>query len=272
MALVYAIVIIVSFSMLFPYYYMVIITFSTNEEVFSPSLNLLPINWRLDTYINIWQIIPFFKGVLNTLTVAIPVITVGTFVSALAAYSFAKMKLKLKRVLLLTLMSSMMIPYASILLPQYQIYNSLDMTRDCLLPLILPGLFGNIGMIFFFIQFMTSIPNSLFEASKIDGSGHFQSFLFIMFPLLWPAVAAQAVFWFLGIWNDFFGPSIYLTTQSAMTLQVLVESLSPSDGRLGDFPMMMTGAVLSSIPLIMIYLIFQKFFMRSLAITSGVKL
>ena len=196
-------------------------------------------------------------------------IPIGTLVSALGAFAFAKMKLPHKNALLLILMSSMMVPFAAIFLPQYQIWNSLGMTNS-LIPLILPGLFGNISMTFFFIQFMKGIPDSLIEAAKMDGAGWLKCFVKVALPLLWPAMAAQAVFWFLGIWNDYFAPSIYLTEEGVMTLQPLINSLNSTQGAT-NFPLVMTGAFISSIPLIVIYLIFQKYFMKALSLSSGIK-
>ena len=265
----YTLLAILSVSMIFPYYYMLMTTFKSNEEALAAGLRLWPQAWQFDAYRQIWSLIPFARGLLNTMLVEVPVVLVGTFTSALAAYAFAKMKLPHAKAWLLVLMSSMMIPYAALFLPQYQIYNSMNLTNT-LWPLILPGLFGNVGMIFFFVQFMGSIPNALFEAAKIDGGGHFRCFLRIMLPLLWPAMAAQAVFWFLGIWNDYFAPSIYLTRPEAMTLQPLISNLSGSQ-RGTNFPLVMTGAFLSSLPLLAVYLIFQKYFIRALSITSGIK-
>ena len=91
-----------------------------------------------------------------------------------------------------------------------------------------------------------------------------------MLPLLWPAMAAQSVFWFIGIWNDYFAPSIYLTRPEVMTLQPLVNRLNSTQGG-RNFPLVMTAAFLSSIPLIAVYLAFQKYFMSALSITSGIK-
>ena len=232
-------------------------------------MHLFPVHWTAEAYAEVWELVPFGRGILNTMTVEIPVILVGTFTSALGAFAFAKMRLPCSRALLLTLMSSMMVPFAALFLPQYQIWSSLNLTNN-LLPLILPGLFGNISMVFFFIQFMGGIPNALLEAAKIDGCGYFKSFVHIMLPLLWPAMAAQGVFWFLGIWNDYFAPSIYLTREDVMTLQPLINRLNATQGG-RDFPLVMTGAFLSSIPLIAVYLVFQKYFMSALSITSGIK-
>ena len=107
------------------------------------------------------------------------------------------------------------------------------------------------------------------QAARMDGAGHFTCFVRVMFPLVKTAIAAQVIFWFIGIWNDYFAPSIYLITPEKMTLQALLGSLNPSMNR-QYLPMALAGAVLSSIPMFVIYLSCQKFFIESLAI-SGVK-
>lgn len=269
LTLTYAVMILLAFTMIFPYIYMVLTTFKPMEEAVRAGIHVFPEHWTAVAYAEVWKLVPFGRGILNTLTVEIPVIVVGTFTSALGSFAFAKMRLPYARVLLLTLMSGMMVPFAALFLPQYQIYSSMGLTNN-LLPLIFPGLFGNISMVFFFIQFMGGIPNALLEAAKIDGCGYFKSFIYIMLPLLWPAMAAQGVFWFLGIWNDYFAPSIYLTKTEVMTLQPLINRLNATQGG-RDLPLVMTGAFLSSIPLIAVYLAFQKYFMSALSITSGIK-
>ncbi len=265
----YAVMILLAITMVFPYLYMALTTFKPMSETVSAGFKLFPRVWTAESYKEVWELVPFGRGILNTMAVEIPVILVGSFTSALGAFAFAKMRLPCARVLLLVLMSGMMVPFAALFLPQYRIYSSMKLTNN-LLPLILPGLFGNISMVFFLIQFMGGIPNALFEAAKIDGCGYFKSFVYIMLPLLWPALAAQGVFWFLGIWNDYFAPSIYLTKPEAMTLQPLINRLNATQGG-RDFPLVMTGAFLSSIPLIAVYLVFQKYFMSALSITSGIK-
>ncbi len=270
LGIAYVIMGIIAISMIFPFIYMLCTTFKTQAEVLgSYRFELFPRKWTFQNYVDIWFKIPFASGIGNTLIIEIAVIPIGTFVSALGAFAFAKMKLPHKNTLLLILMSSMMIPFAAIFLPQYQIWNSLGMTNS-LIPLILPGLFGNISMTFFFIQFMKGIPDSLIEAAKMDGAGWLKCFVKVALPLLWPAMAAQAVFWFLGIWNDYFAPSIYLTEEGVMTLQPLINSLNSTQGAT-NFPLVMTGAFISSIPLIVIYLIFQKYFMKALSLSSGIK-
>ena len=146
LGIAYVVMGIIAISMIFPFIYMLCTTFKTQAEVLGAyKFELFPRKWTFQNYIDIWFKIPFASGIGNTLIIEIAVIPIGTLVSALGAFAFAKMKLPHKNALLLILMSSMMVPFAAIFLPQYQIWNSLGMTNS-LIPLILPGLFGNISM------------------------------------------------------------------------------------------------------------------------------
>ena len=268
--LIYALLVLGAALIVFPFVWMVLGSFKTPLDANSAEFRFLPVEWVTNNYTDLFTNtnFPIIKAFFNTVIVEVSVIVVGTFVSALAAFSFAKLKLQHKTFWLLFLMSGMMVPYAALMLPQFRAFQSMNMF-DTLWPLILPGFFGNVSMIFFLVQYMRGIPNAILEAARIDGAGHFTSFVCVMFPLVKTAIAAQVIFWFIGIWNDYFAPSIYLITPDRMTLQALLGSLNPAQNR-QYLPMALAGAVLSSIPMFVIYLSCQKFFIESLAI-SGVK-
>lgn len=268
--LIYALLVLGAALIVFPFVWMVLGSFKTPLDANSAEFRFLPVEWVTNNYTDLFTNtnFPIIKAFFNTVIVEVSVIVVGTFVSALAAFSFAKLKLQHKTFWLLFLMSGMMVPYAALMLPQFRAFQSMNMF-DTLWPLILPGFFGNVSMIFFLVQYMRGIPNAILEAARIDGAGHFTSFVCVMFPLVKTAIAAQVIFWFIGIWNDYFAPSIYLITPDRMTLQALLGSLNPALNR-QYLPMALAGAVLSSIPMFVIYLSCQKFFIESLAI-SGVK-
>ena len=255
--------------LVFPYLWMFLTSFKTQPETMSLKLVLFPEKFVTTAYTELWQKVPFMHGVLQTLKIEFSVIIVGTFVSAMSAFSFAKLKLRHKTFWLLFLMSGMMVPYAALMMPQYRAFQAMNMT-DTLWPLILPGFFGNISMMFFLIQYMKGISNSYFEAAKIDGASEMKQFLVIMLPLIKTAIAAQVIFWFIGIWNDFFAPEIYLDSLDKMTLQPLLQRVNNDNSGGGNYPVIMAGAVLASIPMMVIYITCQKFFIESLAI-SGVK-
>ena len=254
-----------SFLVLFPLIFMICSSFRSTEEYFARIAYMFPKNWfNFDNYKRIMIDLNLISGYKNTLIIVVAVIPCGTVFAAMSAFSFAKLKLRSKTFWLLFLLSGMMVPGAVLLMPRYIAYSTIGWI-DTLYPLIIPHLFIHVGTMFFFIQYMKGIPSELFEAAKIDGCSTFRMFLQIMLPLLLPAVAAQDIFWFMGIWNDYFAPSIYLQTKNK-TLQVLMASINQSFSGSGQQTVVFAGAVMSCLPMVIVYLILQKFFIKSMSI------
>ncbi len=268
--IVWALVAAVAFITVFPYAWMILTSFKGRLEAMSMEIKLFPETFKLDSYFALTDQDPsFVRAMLNTVFLELAVVPAGTFVTALAAFAFAKMRLPHKRFWLLFLMSGMMVPYAALMLPQYRAFSAIGWVGTPL-PLIIPGLFGNVSMMFFFIQYLKSVPSALIEAGRVDGASWFGIFVRIMLPSMFPAIAAQVVFWFLGIWNDYFAPSLYLSGSNWLTLQALLAQINDNMQRMPDYPLVMAGAVISSIPIIVIYIACQKYFVQSLAM-SGMK-
>lgn len=277
---IYCILVLTAVTTLFPFVWMVFTSLKTPAEIISTEFILFPAQpqwWHYkELLFGHWDetlgmhvvTFDFLTGLKNTLIIEIATIPVMVFTSGLVAFAFAKMRLRHASFWLLFLMSGMMIPYASVLLPQYRMYKAINWI-DTLMPFIVPSLFGNVGMIFFFIQYMKSIPSPLFEAAKLDGAGYLCQYVMIMVPLLAPAISCQVVFSFIGNWNDFFAPSIYLADQSVQTIQVKLQSLANSQ-HAGNTAYLYAGSFISCLPLFVIYIAFQRFFVGSLAI-GGVK-
>jgi multiple sugar transport system permease protein len=142
---------------------------------------------------------------------------------------------------------------------------------DTLLPLIVPGLFGNIVTIFFFKQFMQgSIPPDLIDAAKIDGASYFRTFATVALPIVKPAIAAQAALGFMGIWNDFLGPVIYLHSTEKQTIQVIIASLQSNYISQANYPNMMAASLIALVPVVFVFFFCQRYFIESLSI-SGLK-
>lgn len=257
---------VICLSTLFPFFWMLATSLKTVAEATNTTkIVFFSATPQWNNYVEVFSKLDILAGLKNTLLIEVATIPVSTFASALVAFAFAKMKLPYKTFWLLFLMSGLMIPYASVLLPQYKIYLMLNLTNT-LWPLILPALFGNISLVFFFIQFMKGIPNEIFEAAKLDGAGYFKSFCMIMLPNMLLPMCCQVVFMFVSNWNDFFGPSIYLTSDATKTLQVKLYSFATNANK----PLLYAGAFITCIPLFVVYMCFQKFFVGSLAIT-GIK-
>lgn len=260
---------ILAFSTLFPYLWMVLASFKSGIDISVHPEKIFPSALQFRAYADAFERLHLWTGLKNTMIIELFAVLLAPFVSAIGAFAFAKLDLPIKRILLLVLLSSMMVPYAALMLPQYQMWQSFNLVGT-LWPLIIPCFFGSALMTFFFIQYMKGIPTELFEAAKIDGAGYFKQFTSIMVPLIKPALSAQMVFAFVGTWNDYFIPSIYLNKMEVKTLQLQLLSLQIQQNNLIDMNIVMAASVLSSIPMLIIFLICQKFFVESLAL-SGIK-
>lgn len=255
--------------MVFPLIYMVMTSFMTKNQILSGQLRIIPDPWVFGKYAEVLSKANFISGVLNTLTVELVVLLVGGFTSALASFAFAKMKFRGKGVLFMGLLATIMIPFAVIMIPQYVMFTRLKWT-DSLLPLIVPACFGNVSMIFFLRQNLTSIPNDLMDAAKLDGCGYFRSFIQIFLPLIKGAVGTQLTLWFMGIWNDYLAPVIFLRSESTWTLQVVVRSFNAYYAIQSDYALIMAASVIAMIPTVVLFFCFQKVIIESVAI-SGIK-
>lgn len=267
--------------MIFPYFYMIITALKTPQEMLSGSIinnffpkapvwsNFLDVFTGNDRYTT--NVFNFLDSIKNTLIIEVLVIPIGTFFTTLAAFAFAKMKFKGKSIILLILLSSMMIPYAAVMLPQYRAFYDLNLVNT-LYPLIIPGFFGNMGMMLFLITTMKyAIPDSLIEESRVEGASWLRTFFKVAVPLTKPAITAQVLFWFVGIWNDFFGPSIYLTNPDLKTVQVAIMTLNSTASQAStDIPFLMAAAFMSSLPIILLFILMNRSFVQTNA-NAGIK-
>lgn len=208
--ILFFILLIGSLIMIVPLLWMVSTSVKNKLDVFAMPPVWIPteINWS--KYSEIWTKGPLLNGLLNSLKVYLSVTIIGTFTSSLAA--FAKLHFPYKNTIFLALLGTMMIPFAIIMIPQFIIFSKIGWV-DTLKPLIIPGLFGNVSMIFFLRQYMSGLPTDLIEAARIDGCSFFKIFYKIIFPLSGPAISAQIILWFMAIWNDYLAPSIYKYTR-----------------------------------------------------------
>ena len=248
-------------AMVFPLVYMLCASFMTKGQILSGHFSLIPNPLKTGTYAEVLFDSNFLKGVRNTMLVEIPVLVVGGFTSSLAAFSFSKLKFKGKDGIFLGLLATMMIPFAVIMIPQYVMFTRWGLT-DSLLPLILPGLFGNVGMIFFLRQNLSSIPYEFVEAAKMYYS--------IFLPLMKGALMTQIILWFMGIWNDYLAPTIFVANDEWHTLQVVIRQFNSQYAVNSNYPLIMTASVMALIPTLLLFFFFQRYIIESMAI-SGVK-
>ncbi|MRN52260.1 carbohydrate ABC transporter permease [Paenibacillus monticola] len=255
--------------MIGPLLWMLSTSLKDKQDVFALPPVWIPSPFNFGKYKEIWEAGPLLSGIKNSLIIALSVTVVGTFTSSLAAFAFAKLRFPGKNKIFLLMLSSLMIPYPAVMIPQFFIFSKLGWI-DTLWPLIVPGLFGNIVMIFFLRQYLSSVPNAIIEAAKIDGSSYFRLYSSITFPLIKPAIAAQLILWFMGIWNDYLAPIIYLNSPEKQTLQLVIANFNATYAIQTDYPLIMAASIISLLPMLIIFLVFQKQIIESVAI-SGVK-
>lgn len=205
-------------------------------------------------------------GFLNTLWLTLTTTIVGLFVSGLAAFAYAKLKFRWKNVLFMFMLVTTMIPSAVMTIPSYVFYNAIGWGQG-FAALLIPSLFGGAITVFFLRSYMTSIPTETIEAAKIDGLGPFGIYCRIIIPLSIPAFVAQFIFGFVGGYNNYAGPLIYLSNNPEWyTLQL---SLYKIQDVFKEPAQLCASALIALLPLVIVYIIFQKFFIEGIAVGGG---
>jgi multiple sugar transport system permease protein len=274
---IYLVLILFALWILVPFSIIIVTSFKTWQEASNPEFSFFPKEFTLEGYAEVFKYtatgddgdLPIMiRGFINTLIIVIPPTILGLFCSAMSAFAFAKLRFKGKNFLFSFLLLTMMIPGTIMLTPSYMIYDMIGWVNTPL-PLMIPGMFGAATCVFFMRQFYAGIPTSLIEAAKLDGMGYFKIFWKIMVPLSVPALLAQGILGFIGGYNDYFGPYLYLNEPEWYTLQIALKSFQGSYS--SNIPTIMAGSIVALIPTLIIYIVAQKYFIEGIA-TSGMKL
>lgn len=236
-------------------------------EVFKD--NFFPTVWHWSNYADAVQAVPFFKFLGNTLIILIPVMVGTVFSAAICAYGFARFNFKGKRALFLVLLATMMLPSQVTMIPMFIMFKEIGWV-DTFLPLIVPAFFGGGAFNIFLIrQFMRGIPRDLDESAFVDGASRFQIFTRIILPLSTAPLIAVSIFTFMGVWNDFQGPLIYLNSSDKYTLAL---GLSMFKGLYNvEWNMLMAATILIMLPALMLFFVAQKYFIEGISISSAIK-
>lgn len=257
---------IISFLVLLPFFWMVSSSLKLSNEVFSFPIQWIPKKIRWQNYIDIWKQIPMLTFYKNTVKLTVIVTLLQLFTSSFAAYGFAKMKFPGRNTLFLAYIATIAVPWQVYMVPQFIMMRKAGLA-DTHLALILLQAFTAFG-VFLLRQFYISVPEELSEAARIDGLSEYGIYFKIMLPLSKPALATLTIFTFVNTWNDFMGPMIYLNSTKLKTIQLgLRMFISQYDA---EYSLIMAASVASVIPIIIVFLFTQKFFIEGIA-TSGLK-
>ena len=254
-----------SIVMLYPFIWMIFTSMKPKMHIYLSGL--FPQVWDFSSYVQIWKEIPLFRGFLNTILYSIPPVVAGSLVSVAAAFALSKIRFKGHNTVFLLLLGTIMIPFPSIMIPQFVLFSNMGILQSPF-PLILPKLTGNVLMIFFLRQYMVNIPDSLVEAAKLDGCNYFQVYYKIILHLVGPALAAHGVLWFIGAWNDYLAPTIFIKKEIWQPVTVMVARFNAQYAINTHVPRMMAGSVILLVPVLIIYGIFQKQIIESVMFSS----
>ena len=253
--------------MIVPFLWMLSASIKTDREVFQMNPFVwIPENPRWSNYVDIWTKIPFATFVKNTVFLTIVVTILQLLTSSFAAYSFAKLNFKHKNLLFMAYIATIAMPWQVYMVPQFIMMRSFGL-NDKLLAMICLQAFSAFG-VFLMRQFYMGIPDSLCEAARIDGMSEYGIYAKIMLPLSKPAISTLTIFTFVNTWNDYLGPLIYLKTESHKTIQLGLKMFIGQYS--SEYGLIMAGSVLSLIPVLIVFLSLQKYFVEGVA-STGVK-
>jgi multiple sugar transport system permease protein len=262
----YAALALAAMALLLPFYWMVMSSLKTNNDVFTIPIKWLPdqVVWR--NYVDIWQRSDLTTWLRNTLLLSVVVTFLQVLTGSFAAYGFARVRFPGRNLLFLAYIGTLAVPWQSYMIPQFILMSELRLSNT-LWSIVAIQAFGALG-VFLMKQFYETIPEELSESARVDGLSEFGIYRRIMLPLSRPALASLALVTFVTTWNDYLGPLIYLRSPELRTVQLGLSTFVSQYN--AEYALIMTGSVLSVLPVAVIFLLGQRYFVEGIA-TTGLK-
>ncbi|KZE79593.1 sugar ABC transporter ATP-binding protein [Paenibacillus elgii] len=267
--LVFLLLIVIAVIMIFPTLNMFSTAFKSQAEVLKFPPRLIPEQFAWGNFKNLFTQYQYGLWYKNSLLIAFFSVIGTVLSSSLVAFGFARYNARGKNVLFLFLLSTMMIPYPALMIPQFILFKNLGW-MDSILPITVPAFFGSAYNIFLIRQFFASLSGELYDAAKIDGCSEWRQWWNIALPLSGPVLATVAIFAFMYSWNDLLGQVLYLNSSEHFTLTIGMTAMYSSATRLVPWNLVMLSAVLALVPILVLFSVAQKYFVESIVLT-GVK-
>ena len=264
--LLYVVLIATALFTLIPFAWMLSASLKLDREVFSYPIRWIPEVLHWENYSLIWSKVPLLTYFKNTALIAILVTFIQTLTSSFAAYAFAKLQFRGRNTLFICYVATIAVPWQTYMLPQFILMRSMGL-YDTLWAIVVLQSFSAFG-VFLMRQFYQGIPTELCEAARIDGLSEYGIWFRIMLPLSRAAIATLVIFTFVGTWNDYMGPMIYLTRDVNKTVQVGLRRFIQENS--SDYHLIMAVSVCSLLPVSIVFLALQKYFIQGIA-TTGLK-
>ena len=266
LTLSYVALALVTFLMIFPLIIVVIVSFTPNAVTQTWPPKIIPSAWTLDNYTSLFQRLPIGRELLNTIVFAGAVTIISVFFDSLAAYGLSRVDFKGRGILIAVLIATMMIPAMALLIPVYKLLGSMGLVNSYL-GIIIPRM-ADVGGIFLLRQFFISIPKDLDNAARIDGAGEFRIFAQIILPNAVPAILTVGMFNFMGNWNDLLWPLIMTSKPETRTITAGLAMLTGHGSSVTPYGVVMAGALISALPLLIVFFFVQKRFVEGIAMTG----
>jgi multiple sugar transport system permease protein len=262
----YLALLVASAAVLLPFYWMVVSSLKTNNEVYTLPVRWLPESPQWRNYIDIWTRSDMTTWLGNTVLLSVVVTLLQVFTGSFAAYGFSKIRFPGRDLMFLTYIGTLAVPWQSYMIPQFVLLSKMHLSNT-LWAIIAIQAFGAIG-VFLMKQFYESIPDELVDAARIDGMNEYGIYRRIILPLSTPALASLALLTLVNTWNDFLGPLLYLRSSNLWTIQLGLRTFISQYN--SEYALIMTGSVLSVLPIVVVFLFGQRYFVQGVA-TTGLK-
>ncbi len=261
--LIYAFLIVATLTMLIPYYWMVITSIKPQEEIQTYPPRFYVKHPTAQPYRDLFRLIPMGRHIFNSLFVCTSVVLFKVLACSLAGYAFAKHKFRGRDFIFMLFLASLMIPWQVNIIPGFILVKKLgwiNTYRGLIIPTLGWGAFG----IFLNRQFIYSIPDDLIDAAKIDGCSEFRIYISVILPLIKPVLATLAIFTFIQQWGNLVWPLVITTSREMKTIPVALATLSSQTS--SNFGMLMAAAVVATVPMLIVFLIFQKYIIKGIVL------
>jgi multiple sugar transport system permease protein len=264
----YTCLIVAAAFLLLPFFWMVMSSLKRDIDVFSVPVQWIPEIFQWHNYVDIWAKADMGTWLKNTLILSVVVTALQVFTGSFAAYGFSRIRFPGRDALFLGYIATIAVPWQAYMIPQFIMLSQVHLV-DTLWSMIVLQAFGAFG-VFLMKQFYESIPEDLSESARIDGLSEYGIYWRIMLPLSVPAIASLSLLTFVSTWNDYLGPRIYLRSRENFTIQLGLKVFQADPQGSTLYALMFTGAVLSVLPIAIIFMLGQRYFVEGIA-TSGMK-
>jgi len=258
----YALLLLFSTIMLAPFAVMLVVSLIPNTAFLARDFS--PANYSLNNYLRTFAAVPFGRYYANSIVVSVSVTTAQILISSLAAFAFARLRFRGRETIFLFYLATLMIPFPVTLIPNFLIVKNLGW-YDTYLALIVPGLFS-VFSTFLLRQYYRGIPLDFDEAARMDGASSLRIWWQIIVPLSGPVLATLSIFVFQGVWNDFLWPLVVTTSENMRTIPVGLAAFVGQYSTAWD--LLMAGSVIALLPVLVIYVIGQKWFVQGIALSG----